>query len=69
MMPNLHTHYCTRLLVACLFVCVLPACSRTKPARFYVLTPMPVAESVQPIRTSRREHIKRITEKNLVLFA
>jgi uncharacterized lipoprotein YmbA len=40
------------LLLAFLVVFGLQACSRTKPARFYVLTPMPIAESVQPISTS-----------------
>jgi len=51
-MPNWYLHSCLPLLVACLVVLVLPACSRTKPARFYVLTPLLVSESAQALRTS-----------------
>lgn len=55
MMPHWHTYSCVRLLACCLFVCGLPMCSRTKPARFYVLTPMPIAESAQPLNTTRHD--------------
>lgn len=51
-MPNWYLHSCLHMLVACLVVLVLPACSRTKPARFYVLTPLLVSESAQALKTS-----------------
>lgn len=54
-MPHLHPSWYVRLLAGCLFVCALSACSRTKPARFYVLTPLPEVESAQPSSTTRHD--------------
>ena len=54
-MPHWCPLWSVRLLAWSVLVCLLPACSRTTPARFYVLTPTLELESTQPLSTSRHE--------------